>query len=94
MGTKTSEAVQESNCPALAFVTCGDKDHVERRGVSPAVPGWLRGVGGGTWGASGPMASVTQQQIQKVRSCPAGRERVQSAGRCVRHTHCQFTSQV
>lgn len=31
-------------------------------------------------GASALMVSVTQQQIQKVRSCSAGRERVQSAG--------------
>lgn len=81
MGTKTFGAVQESNCPVLAFITCWDKDHVERRGVSPAEPRWHCCAGGGIWGASALMESVTQQQIQKVRSCSAGRECVQSAGR-------------
>lgn len=40
-------AVQESNCPVLAFITCWDKDHVERRGARPAEPRWHRGAGAG-----------------------------------------------
>lgn len=65
LGTKIFGAVQESNFLELAFITCWDKDHVERRGVSPAEPVWCRGVRGGIWGPSAPMASITQHQIQK-----------------------------
>ncbi|KAM6337355.1 phytanoyl-CoA dioxygenase domain-containing protein 1 isoform 2-T2 [Alca torda] len=45
-------AAQESSCPALAVITCWGKDHVKRRGVSPAEPGWHCGVAGGILGAS------------------------------------------
>lgn len=73
-------AAQQFGCPVRAVIARREGDHVKRRGVSPAEPGWHRGVAGGVLGASAPMASVTPRQIQQVRDRTPGEERVCSTG--------------
>lgn len=90
MGTKISEAVQESNCSALAFITCWDKDHVERR----SQPCRARLASWWWWWDLG---SFCPNGIRNPASDPEGKEPLSGAGACpecrrvtlcVRYSHC------
>ncbi|XP_063209232.1 phytanoyl-CoA dioxygenase domain-containing protein 1 isoform X1 [Chroicocephalus ridibundus] len=75
-------AAQESGCPTLAVITCWGKDHVKRRGVSPAEPGWHCGVAGGILGASASdgicnPASDPKEHFFTAEECDSMRNQIQ-----------------